>query len=143
MRYICENDYQLIDAYTGKRTLWGFWDPPTLLSEPSAYSERLSNSVEILSWLVAANTTENIAKTKQQQNKTEEERVCCWLDTLKNRLARVHGALVFFLLLLFFRSVVQISFHHEHRGSSFHFAAVPFNCALAATKIRRLRYHKD
>ena len=101
MRYICENDYQLIDAYTGKRTLWGFWDPPTLLSEPSAYSERLSNSVEILSWLVAANTTENIAKTKQQQNKTEEERVCCWLDTLKNRLARVHGALVFFFAFTF------------------------------------------
>ena len=57
MKYICDNGYQLIDAFTGERTRWGFWDPESLLMDPDNYSEKLSNSVEILSWLVAANTT--------------------------------------------------------------------------------------
>ena len=57
MDYIVDNNYTLIDGYTKERTLWGFWDPEALLLTPDNYSERLSNSVEILAFLVASANT--------------------------------------------------------------------------------------
>ena len=50
---IVKNDFHLIDPLTGKPTLWGFWDPKSLNDNKEHYSERGTNSLEILSWLTA------------------------------------------------------------------------------------------
>jgi hypothetical protein len=51
MGNIVDNDLYFIQPATGKRTLWGFWNPKELNHEPVHYSERSTNSLEILSWL--------------------------------------------------------------------------------------------
>ena len=51
---IVDNDLYLIQPATGKRTLWGFWNPKELNHEPEHYSERGLNSLQILGWLSGA-----------------------------------------------------------------------------------------
>ena len=51
MSGIVDNDLYFIQPATGKRTLWGFWNPKEINDEPEHYSERGTNSLEILGWL--------------------------------------------------------------------------------------------
>lgn len=51
---IIENDLYFISPETGKRTLWGFWNPKELNDMPEHYSERGTNSLEILAWCASA-----------------------------------------------------------------------------------------
>jgi hypothetical protein len=51
---IIENDLYFISPETGKRTLWGFWNPKELNGMPEHYSERGTNSLEILAWCASA-----------------------------------------------------------------------------------------
>jgi hypothetical protein len=51
MSNIVDNDLYFIQPATGKRTTWGFWNPKELNTEPEHYSERGTNSLEILCWL--------------------------------------------------------------------------------------------
>ncbi len=51
---IIDNDLYLISPETGKRTLWGFWNPKELNDMPEHYSERGTNSLEILAWTASA-----------------------------------------------------------------------------------------
>lgn len=52
MDNILRHNLTLIDGPRGKRTRWGFWDPQELNEVPDNYSERGSNAMEILVWLV-------------------------------------------------------------------------------------------
>eukprot|EP01059_Diplonema_ambulator_P017762 TRINITY_DN29829_c0_g1_i1.p1 TRINITY_DN29829_c0_g1~~TRINITY_DN29829_c0_g1_i1.p1 ORF type:complete len:429 (+),score=138.24 TRINITY_DN29829_c0_g1_i1:115-1287(+) len=57
--YIMANDWYLIDV-TGKPTTWGFWNPTQLNDNPVHYSERGTNSLEIIAMLsVAYHYTKN------------------------------------------------------------------------------------
>lgn len=49
--YIMENNFQLINV-DGNRTHWGFWNPENLNDNPEYYSERYSNSIEILAYML-------------------------------------------------------------------------------------------
>ena len=51
--YIINNDFLLID-WDGKPTSWGKWSPYWLNEVPDWYDNRGVNSVEILSWIAAA-----------------------------------------------------------------------------------------
>ena len=51
MSGIVDNDLYFIQPATGKRTLWGFWNPKEINDEPQHYSERGANSLQILGWL--------------------------------------------------------------------------------------------
>lgn len=50
---IVENGYQMID-WNGKRTTWGFWNPEEINHNPDHYSERSLNSLQIITYLAAA-----------------------------------------------------------------------------------------
>lgn len=63
---IVDNDLYLIQPATGKRTLWGFWNPQELNYEPQHYSERGTNSLEILAWLTQAYSITGNNKYKEQ-----------------------------------------------------------------------------
>jgi len=51
---IVDNDLYLIDPTTGKPTTWGFWNPNDLNGNPDHYSERGTNALGILAYLVSA-----------------------------------------------------------------------------------------
>ena len=51
--YLLDHNYQLID-WTGKRTLWGFWNPENLNDDPEHYLENGLNSLQMLSFLKVA-----------------------------------------------------------------------------------------
>jgi hypothetical protein len=51
---IVRNDLYLVDPTTGKPTTWGFWNPAIVNDNPDSYSERGTNSLEILAFLVSA-----------------------------------------------------------------------------------------
>lgn len=53
-RGILDDDLYLIDPSTGKPTTWGFWNPKLVNEDPSHYSERGTNSLGILAYLVSA-----------------------------------------------------------------------------------------
>ena len=40
--------------FTVKRTTWGFWNPEELNHNPDHYSERSLNSLQIITYLAAA-----------------------------------------------------------------------------------------
>ena len=63
---IIDNDLYLVQPATGKRTLWGFWNPHELNYEPQHYSERGTNSLEILAWLTQAYSITGNNKYKEQ-----------------------------------------------------------------------------
>jgi hypothetical protein len=48
--YIMKNDYYLINV-DGRPTRWGIWNPSDLNNNTRYYSERASNSLEILTFL--------------------------------------------------------------------------------------------
>ena len=48
--YIIKNNFYFINV-DGTRTHWGFWNPENLNDDPQYYSERYSNSIEILAYL--------------------------------------------------------------------------------------------
>ncbi|MFN3383074.1 MAG: hypothetical protein ACK41O_26705, partial [Runella zeae] len=52
------SDPQTIDI-TGNHTRWGVWNPNEINNDPSWYSERGSNSLEMLAWLDAAHLLSN------------------------------------------------------------------------------------
>ena len=62
---IIDNDLYLIQPATNKRTLWGFWNPKELNYEPQHYSERGTNSLEILAWLTQAYSITGNKKYKE------------------------------------------------------------------------------
>ena len=51
---IVRNDLYLIDPTTGQPTQWGFWNPEQLNGNPDHYSERGTNSLGILAYLISA-----------------------------------------------------------------------------------------
>lgn len=51
---LIENDLNLIDPTTGKVTTWGFWGPEQLNGNPDHYSERGTNALGIMAYLVSA-----------------------------------------------------------------------------------------
>ena len=51
MSGIVDNDLYLIDPMTGKPTMWGVWNPKEMNHNADRYSERGTNSVQILGWL--------------------------------------------------------------------------------------------
>lgn len=51
---IIDNDLYFISPETGERTTWGFWNPKELNGMPEHYSERGTNSLEILAWTASA-----------------------------------------------------------------------------------------
>jgi hypothetical protein len=60
VRYIVQNDFQLID-WTGKPTTWGHWNPEYLNKKfASWYDIRGLNSLQILSWIVAADRVTDV-----------------------------------------------------------------------------------
>lgn len=61
---ILTNDYYLIDPFTNAPTSWGYWGPVALNDNPEHYSERGSNSIEILSYLASAYSVTEDAKYK-------------------------------------------------------------------------------
>lgn len=63
---IVDNDLYLIQPATGKRTLWGFWNPKEINHMPEHYSERGTNSLEILAWLSGAYSVTGDEKYKKQ-----------------------------------------------------------------------------
>eukprot|EP01102_Stenamoeba_stenopodia_P019391 TRINITY_DN7307_c0_g1_i2.p1 TRINITY_DN7307_c0_g1~~TRINITY_DN7307_c0_g1_i2.p1 ORF type:complete len:916 (-),score=180.24 TRINITY_DN7307_c0_g1_i2:23-2770(-) len=52
--YILDNNYYLIDPGTGKHTSWGVWNPDILNNGDGYMEERGLNSMEMLSFLIAA-----------------------------------------------------------------------------------------
>ncbi|MBT5084915.1 MAG: hypothetical protein HOM72_04235 [Actinobacteria bacterium] len=48
---IVDNDLYFIQPATNERTTWGFWNPKEVNGMPEHYSERGTNSLEILAWL--------------------------------------------------------------------------------------------
>lgn len=62
---IVDNDLYFIQPATNKRTLWGFWNPKELNYEPEHYSERGTNSLEILAWLTQAYSITGNKKYKE------------------------------------------------------------------------------
>jgi len=63
---IVDNDLYLIQPATGKRTLWGFWNPKEINHEPEHYSERGLNSIQILGWLTGAYSVTGKEKYREQ-----------------------------------------------------------------------------
>jgi hypothetical protein len=59
--YLIDHNYQLID-WTGKRTLWGFWNPENLNGSPEHFLEAGLNSLQILSFLKVAHYITGDAK---------------------------------------------------------------------------------
>lgn len=53
--YIITNDYYLMDV-TGQRTSWGVWNPSFINDNPNWFDQRGVNSMQILSWIAAAQT---------------------------------------------------------------------------------------
>jgi len=62
---IVENDLYLIDPLSQKPTTWGFWNPELVNDDPEHYSERGSNSVEILGFLASAYSITSDEKYKK------------------------------------------------------------------------------
>ncbi len=62
---IIDNNLYFIQPATNKRTLWGFWNPKELNYEPEHYSERGTNSLEILAWLTQAYSITGNRKYKE------------------------------------------------------------------------------
>lgn len=68
MGSIVDNDLYFIQPATGKRTLWGFWNPKEVNTMPEHYSERGTNSLEILAWLTGAYSVTGKQKYKDTYN---------------------------------------------------------------------------
>jgi hypothetical protein len=63
---ILANDLYLIDPSTGLPTKWGFWGPTEVINNPDHYSERGSNSIEILAYLASAYSVTHDNKYKSK-----------------------------------------------------------------------------
>jgi hypothetical protein len=63
---ILRDDLYLIDPSTGEPTKWGFWNPVLVNEDPEHYSERGTNSVEMLSFLASAYSVTHDAKYKDK-----------------------------------------------------------------------------
>jgi hypothetical protein len=63
---ILRDDLYLIDPSTGEPTKWGFWNPVLVNEDPEHYSERGTNSVEMLSYLASAYSVTHDAKYKDK-----------------------------------------------------------------------------
>jgi hypothetical protein len=66
--YLLDHNYQLID-WTGKRTLWGFWNPENLNDDPEHFLESGLNSLQMLSFLRVAHHITGDAKYLEHYKK--------------------------------------------------------------------------
>lgn len=70
--YIVGHNYQLID-WTGKRTLWGFWNPEALNDDPEHYLENGLNSLQMLMFLKVAHHVTGDARYEAEYRKLIRE----------------------------------------------------------------------